>query len=85
MVSAPSASILAPAISEVRAADGNATAELTGAWDIRALETSAKILQSKLRGVARSGIRFGVHGNCFDSESTRGLDNPTGNFTAIGD
>lgn len=58
MVPAPSALILAPAISEVRSADGNATAELTGAWDIRALETSAKTLQARLRGVARSGIRW---------------------------
>jgi phospholipid/cholesterol/gamma-HCH transport system permease protein len=47
-----------PEINEVRAADGASTAELSGAWDIRALEARAKGLQARLRAVAKSDLRW---------------------------
>ncbi|MFM9970750.1 MAG: MlaE family ABC transporter permease [Burkholderiales bacterium] len=51
-----------PQVNEVRAADGAATAELSGAWDIRALESRAKALQTRLRQITRSGIRWDLTG-----------------------
>jgi len=47
-----------PEVNEIRGADGGGTVELSGAWDIRALESRAKIMQARLREVARSGLRW---------------------------
>lgn len=49
----PSApAVLDPQVRQVRAADGAPAAALSGAWDIRALETRARPLQSLLRQFA---------------------------------
>ena len=58
MSTVPLAVIHDPEINEVRAANGASIAELSGAWDIRALEPRAKILQSRMREIARPGIRW---------------------------
>lgn len=58
MVQAPSAPVQDPEVNERRATDGTGTAELTGAWDIRALETRSRILQARLKQAARSGVRW---------------------------
>jgi phospholipid/cholesterol/gamma-HCH transport system permease protein len=52
------ATVRDPEVNQVRAADGASTAELSGAWDIRALESRAKILQARLRDVMRAGVRW---------------------------
>ena len=44
--------VLDPEVRQVRAADGAAAAALTGAWDIRALESRARSLKSQLRQLA---------------------------------
>ena len=58
MPQTPTASIHDPEVNEIRAADGSSSVELSGAWDIRALEARAKVLAVRLRQVARSGLRW---------------------------
>ena len=58
MSPAASAIVHDPEVNEIRGADGGGTVELSGAWDIRALETRARIMQARLREVARSGMRW---------------------------
>ncbi|MSQ53100.1 MAG: ABC transporter permease [Betaproteobacteria bacterium] len=58
MSPAPAALVHDPEVNEVRAADGASAAELSGAWDIRALEARAALMQARLRAVARSGMRW---------------------------
>jgi len=49
----PSApAVLEPEVRQARAADGAAAAALSGAWDIRALESRAGLLKSQLRQLA---------------------------------
>jgi len=49
----PSApAVLEPEVRQARAADGAAAAALSGAWDIRALESRARLLKSQLRQLA---------------------------------
>ena len=49
----PSApAVLDPEVRQARAADGGPVAALWGAWDIRALESRARLLKSQLRQLA---------------------------------
>ena len=49
----PSApAVLEPEVRQARAADGATAAALSGAWDIRALESRARLLKSQLRQLA---------------------------------
>jgi len=52
------ATIRDPEVNQTRAADGTSTVELSGAWDIRALEARAKVLRGRLREVAAAGVRW---------------------------
>lgn len=52
MQQASATAILDPEVRQVRAADGAAAVALSGAWDIRALESRAKTLKSQLRELA---------------------------------
>jgi phospholipid/cholesterol/gamma-HCH transport system permease protein len=52
MQQASAAAILDPEVTQVRAADGAPAAALSGAWDIRALETRAGSLKSQLKQMA---------------------------------
>ena len=47
-----------PEINEVLANDGSTSVEVSGAWDIRALESRARALCERLDAVARSGMRW---------------------------
>ena len=52
MQQAAAPAVLDPEIRQVRAADGAPAVALSGAWDIRALESRAKSLKSQLRQLA---------------------------------
>ncbi len=52
MQQASAPAVLDPEVRQVRAADGAAAVALTGAWDIRALESRARSLKSQLRQLA---------------------------------
>ena len=58
MSQAPATTIQQPEIHEIRAADGGAMVELSGAWDIRALEARSRVLQQRLGEVTKSGTRW---------------------------
>ncbi len=58
MPQAPTAPVQHPEVHEIRGADGACTVELTGAWDIRALEARARTLQLRLSEAARAGVRW---------------------------
>jgi phospholipid/cholesterol/gamma-HCH transport system permease protein len=49
MEQAPAQAILDPEVKEGRAADGTLAVTLSGAWDIRALESRAKLLKARLQ------------------------------------
>ena len=52
MQQASAPAVLHPEVRQVRAADGAATVALTGAWDIRALESRARLLKPQLQQLA---------------------------------
>jgi len=52
MQQASAPTVLDPEVSQSRAADGAPTTALSGAWDIRALESRARILKSQLQQLA---------------------------------
>src|ERR1019366_1145963 len=52
MQQASAPAVLDPEVRQVRATDGAATVALTGAWDIRALESRARLLNPQLRQLA---------------------------------
>ncbi len=52
MQPASAPTVLDPEVRQARAADGTAAVTLSGAWDIRALESRAKSLKSQLRQLA---------------------------------
>ncbi len=55
MQQASTPTVLDPEIRRGRAADGAPMVELSGAWDIRALESRARVLKAQLRLAAGSG------------------------------
>jgi phospholipid/cholesterol/gamma-HCH transport system permease protein len=52
MQQASAPAVFHPQVTQVRAADGSATVALTGAWDIRALESCARMLKPQLQQLA---------------------------------
>ncbi|HUX23026.1 MAG TPA: ABC transporter permease [Burkholderiales bacterium] len=52
MQQASAPAVLDPEVRQVRAGDGAAAVALTGAWDIRALESRARLLKPQLRQLA---------------------------------
>ncbi len=57
MQQASAPAVLDPEIAQSRAADGAPAAALSGAWDIRALETRARTLKSQLKALAADSSR----------------------------
>src|SRR5512133_2809306 len=57
MQQAPAPAVLDPEIAQSRAADGAQAAALSGAWDIRALESRARTLKSQLKALAADSGR----------------------------
>jgi phospholipid/cholesterol/gamma-HCH transport system permease protein len=68
MQQAPAQSILDPQVKESRAGDGSPAVQLAGAWDIRALETCAKLLKARLQLLAANS------GLCWDLTPIQRLD-----------
>ena len=63
MQQAPAQAILDPQVTESRAGDGSPVASLSGAWDIRSLETRAKLINARLRLLsADSGRQWDLSG-----------------------